>query len=154
MRRAIFFLTLCLLSAATYSAGAATGRVIKVLPQLLDLDGKQTLSPSLYERDAYQAYLRDHTNRVSGMRFAIQLKAIGKTPAPLKLKIEMRGSARGDLPTKMTLERDVKTGGLFSHWISVPLTGDDYRKFGSLTAWRVSLWDGDKMLGEQHSFLW
>ena len=127
---------------------------MKVLPQLLDLQGRQTVSPSLYERDAYQAFLRQHTNQISGFRFAIQWKAHGSASAPLKLKIEMRGAARGDLPTHMTIERDVEPGGWFSHWISVPLTGEDYKKFGNLTAWRVTLWEGDKLLSEQQSFLW
>lgn len=154
MRRSIFILTLGCVFAATISVSAATGRVVKVLPQLLDLQGRQTVSPSLYERDAYQAYLRVHTNQVSGMRFAIQWKASGHADSPLKLKIEMRGSARGDLPTRMTLEREVKPSGWFRHWISVPLTGGEYQAFGSLTAWRVTLWDGEKLLSEQHSFLW
>jgi hypothetical protein len=152
MRRAKFLLIFCCFAALT--ANAATGRVIKVLPQLLDLQGKQTVSPSLYERDAYQAYLRQHTNQISGFRFAIQWKARGSASPPLKLKIEMRGAARGDQPTRMTLERDLTPGGLFSHWISVPLTGEDYKKFGSLTAWHVTLWDGEKLLSEQQSFLW
>lgn len=154
VRRSIFLLTLCFALAAGISAGAATGRVIKVLPQLLDLKGRQTVSPSLYERDAYQAFLRVHPDQVSGMRFAIQWKARGHSAPPLKLKVEMRGSARGDLPTRLTLEREVKPGGWFSHWISVPLTGEDYKKFGALTAWRVTLWDGEQLLSEQHSFLW
>ena len=48
----------CLMMAS--QASAATGRVLKVLPHLLDTNGLHTLKPSLYERDAYQAYLRKH----------------------------------------------------------------------------------------------
>jgi hypothetical protein len=154
MRRLIFFLMLCSLFAAVFSAEAATGRVIKVLPQLLDLQGRQTLSPSLYERDAYQAFLRVHTNDVSGMRFAVQWQAGGKSAVPLKLRIEARGTAKGDLPSHTVLEREVKPGGWFSHWISLPITGEDYKKFGSVTAWHATLWEGDRLLSEQTSFLW
>lgn len=154
MRRAIFFLTLCLLFAAAVPARAAAGRVIKVLPQLLDLEGRHTISPSLYDRDAYQAYLRQHTNEISGFRLAIQWKARGEAFGPLKLKIEVRGAARGDLPTHLTLEREVKPTGWFGRWMFVPITGDEYKQFGNLTAWRVSLWDGDTQLSEEHSFLW
>jgi hypothetical protein len=154
MRRLIFFWMLCSLFAAVFPAAAATGQVIKVLPQLVDLQGRQTLSPSLYERDAYQAFLRVHTNDVSGLRFAVQWQASGKSAAPLKLRIAARGTAKGDLPSHTVLEREVKPGGWFSHWIYVPLTGEDYKKFGSLTAWRVTLWDGDRLLSEQTSFLW
>jgi hypothetical protein len=152
--RPIFYLILCGLFAAVLSANAATGSVVKVLPQLLDLQGRQTLSPSLYERDAYQAYLRIHTNQVSGMHFAIQWQASGKSAASLKLRIEARGTAKGDLPSSTVLEREVKPGGWFSHWIYIPITGEDYKKFGKLTAWRVTLWEGDHLLSEQTSFLW
>jgi hypothetical protein len=39
-------------------APAATGRLMKVLPEYLDAKGLTSLSPSLFERDAYQAILR------------------------------------------------------------------------------------------------
>ena len=152
MRRLLLiFSLLCLITAI--SAEAATGRVIKVLPQFLDLKGRHALSPSLYDRDAYQAYLRQHTNEVSGMRFAVQWKAGGASTA-LKLRVEIRGVTHGDLPPKIVLESDVKPSGWFSHWASLPLAGDDYKKIGEVTAWRATLWDGDKLLGEQKSFLW
>jgi hypothetical protein len=154
VRRTFLFLLLICFFAAAFCADAATGRIIKVLPQLLDLKGRQTLSPSLYERDAYQAYLRIHTNDVSGVRFAVQWKARGTSSAPLKIKIELRGTANGQLPTQATLEAEVKPGGIFSHWIYPVLTGDEYKKFGRVTAWRATLWDGDHLLSEQHSFLW
>src|ERR1051325_4966895 len=104
MRRPILiFVLFCLMAAV--SAEAATGRVMKVLPQFLDLKGRHALSPSLYDRDAYQAYLRQHTNEVSGMRFAVQWKAGGASTA-LKLRVEIRGVTHGDLPPKIVLESD------------------------------------------------
>ena len=154
MRRLILNLLLFVSLAAAGSAGAAPGRVLKVLPQLLDLQGRHTVSPSLYERDAYQAFLRQHTNQISGLRFAVQWKAGGPGAAPLKLRVEMRGTAQGDLPSHQTLECAVKPGGWFSHWSFLPLIGADYKKFGNVTAWRATLWDGEKLLSEQHSFLW
>jgi len=152
MRRPILILALCCLACTAVSA--ATGRVIKVLPQFLDLKGRHAISPSLYDRDAYQAYLREHTNDISGMRFAIQWKASGASAAPLKLRVEIRGITHGEMPPKTVLEQQVKPGGWFSHWASLPLTGDDYKKIGEVTAWRATLWDGDQMIGEQKSFLW
>lgn len=152
MRRPILILALCCLVSA--AASAATGRVIKVLPQFLDLKGRHALSPSLYDRDAYQAYLRSHTNDISGMRFAVQWKTSGASTAPLKLRVEIRGITHGDLPPKIVLEQEVKPGFWFSHWAALPLTGDDYKKIGEVTAWRATLWDGDQMLSEQKSFLW
>jgi hypothetical protein len=152
VRRPILILVLfCLMSAA---ASAATGRVIKVLPQFLDLKGRHALSPSLYDRDAYQAYLRLHTNEVSTVRFAVQWKASGTNAVPLKLRVEALGDSHGELPARVVLEQEVKPGGWFSHWAYLPLTGDDYKKLGEVSAWRVTLWEGDKLLSEQKSFLW
>ena len=152
MRRPILILALCFLTCA--AASAASGRIIKVLPQLLDLHGHHALSPSLYDRDAYQAYLRLHLDKVSGMRFAIQWKASGPEIGPLRLRVEIRGITHGDLPPTAVLEQDIKPGGWFSHWASLPLTGDDYKKIGEITSWRVTLWDNNKLLSEQKSFLW
>ena len=151
MRRPILILAFCCLMCA--AASAETGRVIKVLPQFLDLKGQHALSPSLYDRDAYQAYLRLHTNNVSGVRFAVQWKASGAAAASLKLRVEVLGVSHGDLPAKIVLEQEVKPGW-FSHWASLPLLGSDYKKIGEVTAWRATLWDGDQLLGEQKSFLW
>src|SRR5690242_15807247 len=112
MRRPILILALCLMSA---SAWAASGRVIKVLPQFLDLKGRHAVSPSLYDRDAYQAYLRVHTNDVSGVRFAVQWRTDGVFWESLKLRVEIRGVTHGDLPPSAVLEQEIKPGGLFSH---------------------------------------
>jgi hypothetical protein len=153
MRRRLFQIALCCLLAAPLAAAAASGRIIKVLPHFLDAKGRHALSPSLYDRDAYQAYLRVHPKLRSGMRFDVQWKARGLA-APLKLRVELIGTARGDLPARLVLEYDVKAGGWFSHWTSLPLTGEEYRKLGNLTGWRATLWQGDRLLGEQKSFLW
>lgn len=136
------------------AASAATGRVIKVLPHFLDLQGRYTLSPSLFERDAYQAKLRRHPELRSGLRFDIHWKIKGAPPAQIKLRVELRGVANGNLPRQLTLEQPVTRKHWFGQWTSIALTGDDYRKFGEMTAWRVTLWDGDQLLGEQKSFLW
>ena len=149
MRRPILILAFCFLMGA--AASAATGGVIKVLPQFLDLKGQSALSPSLYDRDAYQAYLREHTTNILGMRFAVQWKAHGT--GELKVRVEIRGVSNGDLPAKIVLEQPVKAG-IFSHWAYLRLTSDDYKRIGEVTAWRATLWDGDKLLGEQKSFLW
>jgi hypothetical protein len=154
MRRVLFWLALYSCLAAGVSTQAATGRILKVLPFFLDLNGRQALSPSLYERDSYQAQLRMHPEHRSGMRFAVQWKARPPTWEPLKLRLELKGIAHGDLPRQLTLEEDVQTTGWFGRSTSFLLTGDDYKAFGEVTAWRVTLWEGEKLLGEQKSFLW
>lgn len=133
---------------------AATGRVIKVLPHFLDTKGRAALSPSLYDRDAYQVDLRDHPDKRSGIRFDMQWKTKGAVWSDLKLRIELRGVAQGESSKQMILERELEAGGWFSHWTSMTLVGAEYKAIGEVTAWRVTLWEGDDLLGEQKSFLW
>jgi hypothetical protein len=40
------------------------------------------------------------------------------------------------------------------HWCTFTVAGDDFIKGGPISAWRVSLWDGDRSLAEQKSVLW
>src|SRR5207253_11326723 len=110
-----------------WPASAATGRVMKVLPHFLDAKGRHTLSPSLYERDAYQAMLRQYPTNRSGIRFDVQWKAKDPPFGKLKLRIELRGIAQGNLPPQLVLEKEVEPGGWFSHWTSLPLIGGAYR---------------------------
>ena len=108
------------LSASALGGEAATGRIIKVLPHLLDRDGRHTLSPSLYERDAYQAFLRKNPEQCSGLRFDVHWKAKRVAGTRLLLRVD----------------------------------GDSYRKVGEVIAWRATLWEGDRLVAEQKSFLW
>jgi len=133
---------------------AATGRVLKVLPHFLDGNGRNALAPSLYDRDAYQYFLREHPEKRSAIRFDVQWKAKGPFGDQLKLRVEARGTAQGNLPKQFVLERPLEPGGWFSHWSGLSLSGDDYKQFGEITAWRVSLWENSQLLGEQKSFLW
>ena len=54
---------------SVFAADAVTGRVIKLLPLLLDKQGQDSTSPSLFDRDAYQAHLRENPTNVFGVRF-------------------------------------------------------------------------------------
>jgi len=132
---------------------AAAGRVLKVLPLFLDLKGHDAVSPSLFDRDAYQAHLRLHTNEVSAIRFDVLWKASNLKGARLKLRAELRGVGERGLPRQTAIEKEV-TPAFFRSWASLKLEGDELRNLGSLVAWRVTLWDGDQLLGEQKSFLW
>jgi hypothetical protein len=154
MRRIFFWCFVTLGLAVAMPAQAATGRVIKMLPFFLDLQGRHALSPSLYERDAYQAYLREHPDKRSAMLFDVQWKVKGPPWGPLKIRVELRGSAQGNVPTEAVLEKSVELRGHFSHWTGLTLQGTDYTNLGELTAWRATLWEGDELLGEQKSFLW
>ena len=139
------------LAASGLPALAAEDKIIKVLPQYVDLKGRNSLSPSLYDRDAYQARLRSHPEQRSGMQFKVQWKA--RTTAPLKMRLEVRGTKSGE-STAAVVELPVRHKSGFSKWADLPLLGQDYVNVGEINSWRVTLWDGEKLLAEQKSFLW
>ena len=154
MRRLFIIVLAALTCAVSFSAIAATGRVIKVLPHFLDLKGRHSLSPSLYDRDAYQAQLRQNPEQRSALRFDVHWRATG-AKEKLKLRAELRGTAQGNQPRQTTLETEFEPGkNSMNRWTSLSLAGEDYKNFGEVTAWRVTLWDGEQLVGEQKSFLW
>lgn len=130
-----------------------TGRIVKVLQLLMDTNGAAAVTPSLFDRDAYQAWLLEHTNEVSGVRFDVCWKARHARGLTLKVRVELRGVGAGGLPTEARLEQTV-TPKMFHHWISLTLAGPDYKKLGTLAAWRATLWNGQQKISEQKSFLW
>lgn len=132
---------------------AATGKVLKVLPLLMDQKGRVALSPSLFDRDAYQVQLRENTNMISGVRYDVLWSASHADDAKLTLRVELRGLGESNKPKLQTLETNV-VPGFFRKWTEIKLSGEDYRQFGGITAWRATLWDGDRLLGEDKSFLW
>ena len=153
MHRLLMILLLFGSLSAAFASDAVTGRVVKVLPLLLDLKGQDATSPSLYDRDAYQAYLRQHTNEISAVRYDVLWKASNVGGAKLKLRVELRGVGTNNLPCQITLEREV-TPKFFRHWTSLKLEGADYKSLGTIICWHATLWSDDQMLGEQKSFLW
>lgn len=130
---------------------AAEGRIVKVLPQFLDREGRVSLHPSLFERDGYQARLKAHPDLCSGMRFNVQWKARHVRNGVLKL--EVRGA---NTPPRQieTFESKLKQGRLFSRWSGLEVTGPDFTRIGSIIAWRLTLWDGNDLVAEEKSFLW
>ena len=70
------------------------------------------------------------------------------------MRVEVRGVATEKVPAQLTLEKDLERSGWFGRWTSLTIKGEDYRKLGELTAWRVTLWEGTRLLSEQKSFLW
>ena len=152
MRR-LFIILLWLAVLPVFADGHVKGRIVKTLPLLLDLKGHDAVSPSLYDRDAYQAHLRQHTNEVSGVRFDVLWEVANPPDAKYTMRVEAHGVATNGLPSVKTLEADVKPP-LFRRWTTLTLDGDAYKQFGSLVAWRVSLLADDKLLCEEKSFLW
>ena len=153
MRCSKLSLTVALAFLAVTAAQAGDLRIIKVLPHYLDKKGRHTLSPSLYERDAYQAHLRKYPNERSGMRFDIQWKVKGDPGSDLKLKVEIRGGATNTIE-QFSFEQPIRKDGWGSSWSAVTVAGKDYKKVGDIIAWRATLWDGNKQVAEQKSYMW
>jgi hypothetical protein len=148
--RRILILALLLVAIPVW---AGEGRVIKVLPQLLDSQGRHALSPSLYERDAYQFILRKTPTKQAGLQLAVQWKAKNVDWTKLKLRAEMRGLV-GDTLQSITVEEPARKSGHFSNWAELKIEGETFRAFGRLMAWRVTLLEGEQELGQMQSFLW
>lgn len=153
MRRFLMLLLLLLAVLPAFADGVEKGRIVKMLPLFLDLKGHDAVSPSLYDRDAYQAYLRRHTNDISAIRFDVLWQVENPAAAKCKLRIELRGIGAAGKPTRSLLEAEVSPP-LLRRWDYLVLGGADYRNFGQLVAWRATLWRGDQLLSEQKSFLW
>jgi len=142
-------LLLAIIAGFACAGGAAPARIMKVLPHLLDRDGRYSLSPSLYERDAYQALLRKSPEKCAGIRFDVRWKA--QAGNRVKLRIDIRGSTTAE---PLVLEQIVRRNHWYDRWTSLTLADESYQKVGEVIAWRATLWEGDKLLAEQKSFLW
>ncbi len=153
MRALLIFLTTCGLFAAAHAADPVTGRILKVLPLLLDTHGRDATSPSLFDRDAYQAQLKLNANEVSAIRYDVLWKASRILGEKVTLRAELRTVGARGIPQFKTLETEA-TPGSFRRWTSLTLGGEDFQKSGNVVAWRVTLWCGEKLLDEQKSFLW
>lgn len=132
---------------------AASGKIQKFLPHYLDLEGLHTRAPSLYERDAYQAWLRDHPDKVGGRRFDILWNARRLQGDTARIRIELRTSKSG-LTDPIVIEENVEPRAFLGRWSRITVKGEQYVRMGVIMAWRITLWDGDRLLDEQRSFLW
>lgn len=132
---------------------AAGAKIIKVLPHLLDAEGRYSLFPSLFERDAYQALLRENPSMQSAIRFDIQWKMKGVQSSHVRIRLELHMS-KNESAKPHVLELLAKRPRWFSKWSSIKLEESDFRKMGNLISWRATLWDGDRQLAELKSFLW
>lgn len=137
---------------AAVALRASSDRIVKVLPHHLDLAGRHALSPSLFERDAYQALLKAHPEKRGGLRFDVQWKARRTPGQTRRLRLELISATH---PRARPLVREVdlpprRTRG----WARVLVDAEAARALGDWSAWRVSLWVNGRPVAAQHSFLW
>ena len=153
MKILIQWILACVVLCSCHTAEAAGIKILKVLPHFIDKEGRHSLYPSLYERDAYQVHLRKNPELRSGLRFDVQWKAKAVDPSRLKLRLEVRGSKTATLKP-LVIDQPVKRRGWFSQWSAIILDAATYEQLSEIVAWRVSLWEGDRELADQKSFLW
>ncbi|MDP7049727.1 MAG: hypothetical protein QF721_09765 [Verrucomicrobiota bacterium] len=140
--------TLSLFGALSTADAVRPGRISKVLPHWLDLQGRHTLSPSLLERDAYQAQLRADRSLCSGIRFDVKWSKNNRGNVKLQVELRVTGQTKA-----IQLEQPIQPTRR-SGWNAITLDGDAFNAIGEIIAWRVLLLDGDTVLAEQRSFLW
>lgn len=150
--RSLLILALALLVVCPANAGSS-GNIFKVLPLLVDREGRTATSPSLFDRDAYQASLRGHMDQVSAIRYDVEWRAKKSAATNHILKLELRGVATDGKPVMKIFETAVAPGG-WRKWTSFTLQSDELKKLGSVVAWRATLQEGTTVVGEQKSFLW
>lgn len=133
--------------------GAEKASIVKVLPHLLDLKGKASLAPGLFQRDAYQGQLRKDPKLVSGMRFNVQWKAKGIPSDDLVIRVWLKTSGRSP-NDPLELKAPVRGNRKWGHWSAVAYDGKLFQDNGQVLAWKVELLQGEKPVAAQTSFLW
>ncbi|MBQ7590807.1 MAG: hypothetical protein IJU47_09030 [Verrucomicrobia bacterium] len=136
-----------------FSVQAGSVKIFKVLPHYLDKDGHNTLSPSLFERDRYQALLRLDQTKCSTIRFDVQWRNTLKNFDDLSITVEMRGT-KTNSPTISFSEKISSRKSIWSHWTKIRIPEESFRELEGLEAWRVLIKDGDEILKEERSFMW
>lgn len=147
----LLIVVFCLVNAG--AAGAAPARIMKVIPLFVDEEGRHALSPSLYERDAYQVLLAKHPERQAGMRYTVRWKLTRNQPGIHTLRLELRG-AKSYRVAPYTIELPIKKSGWYGRWAHFEIDPVVFHDLGSVIAWRASLNADGQCLAEQKSFLW
>lgn len=126
---------------------------IKALPHYLDAQGRHTLSPDLFQRDAYQEYLRVNPDAVSTLRYDARWGRFATRQGPDQIRLELRGTRDG-LPTEsnvLVAVDEVRRGG---GWVSIALAPEEYAALGRVVAWRMIALEDGQEVARARSFLW
>ena len=141
------------LQAAGLASRMPASRLIKVLPHLLDSELRSARAPSLYQRDAYQAYLRQHPEQVSTVRFDVQSKVFRRDASEPRLRLTLRMANRIE-SDPVVVEAPVKAGVWGRSWQSLQVDPEIYRAGGKVVAWRIEMLKNGAIVDSQSSFLW
>ncbi len=149
--RVLFSLLFTACLGLSLSATESGFRIVKILPHFLDKKGRLSLSPSLFERDAYQGYLRHNTNEVSTMRYDFHWKGGPPKSDPVTVRLEIRGS-RSDLRHPEVFQTPLVRS--LGKWAFIAIPSEEYHKLGAIVAWRLSLWrqNGGEIAEQKNRF--
>ena len=100
---------------AAYAGG---DRIVKVLPHYLDVHGKHAVSPSLFERDAYQAMLKANPDKRGGMQFDVRWKSGVASRRERVLRLEAGNVVRA--AERLAVPRCTLVEGIKRHAIRLP----------------------------------
>lgn len=150
MSRVIIIIHFAIMNLLMMPLTEASPKIVKAFQHLIDAAGRHTLSPSLLDRDAYQAHLRSHPEKVKALCFDIQVKLKNKEPHTLKL--ELRHGRGGNVESLIREISITKKG--HSQWNRITIDEDDFASLGEIIAWKITLFKDDITLSSQESFLW
>lgn len=150
------------LLAAIVFAGCATENkvsrggcsVLKVNRTLLDEKGYETdVVGDLKGEAAYQYVLRHEPRRQTGARFHIKWKAPRKTDQ-LRLVLDLQGLNASNESTRDSISRSFPDRDDWAEWTTIDVTGAQFKKLGTIMAWRVTIHSGDRIMAELPSANW
>lgn len=134
-------------------ANAGSVKVYKVLPHYLDKEGRHTLSPSLFERDRYQALLKTTPQKCSTVRFDVLWRNTTANIENLNISIEIRGTKQSEKTVSFS-EKLPSKRSIWSKWKKITIPEEIFLQVEGISAWRVMIRDGETVLCEYCSFLW
>lgn len=145
----------CLVGCATPNTVQKPGyQIVKVNRTFLDLDGHETdVVGDLQGEAIYQFGLRNNPERQSGARFHVKWKAPRHT-SQIRLQLEVRGLTDKNLIVQDVLTQDYPSMDGWAEWSTLDITGERYKRLGTITAWKVSVYTGGQLMAELPSGNW
>lgn len=130
-------------------------QVVKVNRTLLDQWGHETGTEvgDLKAEAVYQFDLRHNPKLQFGARFHIKWKAPDKAPQ-LKLQLDVRGLTADNLVVYDTLTEEHPAMDGWAEWSTIDIKGERFKKLGTITAWKVSIFSGGELKAELPSGNW
>jgi hypothetical protein len=122
-------------------------------PKVLDVEGtqyKETISRAdrnLFGPDR-ASHLRVDSTALPDAQQREEYYVAWRGTGITEVKFEYR---QVNIPNKILVQTFAPAG---KQWTIFKVIGDEFINGGPISAWRVSLWDGDRLLAERKSVLW